>query len=629
MGNTMNINLARKWRSKQFDEIVGQPLAVRLLKNSLYRNMIFPVYLLSGTRGTGKTSTARIFAAALNCRMLSEFQKNPQGHVLPCLVCDSCKAMQLMAHPDVIEIDAASHTGVDNVRQIIEAASFIPVLGGKKIYLIDEAHMLSKAAFNAFLKILEEPPQTVVFMLVTTDPHKIIPTVLSRCFQVFFDPIKPADVVRHLTFICEQEGITAEPEALMLIAQETEGCMRDALNLLERLRALPDLERAGVPSSITRETVLTVLGSIDDDRIGQLLLTLASQDSSALLERWQELEMHRFNPSSVWEKLVETLRRSLWLKHAVAPDEMPIPDVLQKFVEAASLDRMMSMLELCYDHELVFAKTSAPGTLLELLLLKMNTPGNTSAPHMKEAPMVMPAHVEKVSSSRTSAQGVPKSAAVSQTQTVKAQAPVVAQKVSESSDSPSEPVLKAVPSLASESAHGGVWGNCLRELENIQDPLVVSIFKQCAQHVYHDERNVLELTFSKDLVFFQDWLGNTEKVWKPIIEKFYGAGVMLSPKFDGVSVKQRPVVTGPIRPATQPMVPQTSSEVQKAPQRTAPAAAGAQRPPAQTFAKPPQRAKPQEPQGKVVSPDGLKIGSLVAEAFPGKLLAADSSKEGL
>ena len=370
----MNINLARKWRSKQFDEIVGQALAVRLLKNSLYRNLIFPVYLLSGTRGTGKTSMARIFAAALNCTMLKEFQKDPQNHSLPCLSCDSCKAMVRMEHPDVIEIDAASHTGVDNVRQIIEAASFVPVLGGKKIYLIDEAHMLSKAAFNAFLKILEEPPQTVVFMLVTTDPHKIIPTVLSRCFQVFFDPIKPADVIRHLTFICEQEGVSAEPEALMLIAQETEGCMRDALNLLERLRALPELVSMDASTIITKDTVLMVLGSIDDDRIGQLLWAVVTSDAPAVLDTWARLEMARFSPSSVWKKLVETLRRSLWLKQSVAPDEMPVPEILQKVVDTASYERLIEMIEVCYSYELSFAKTSAPGTLLEVLLLKMVIP---------------------------------------------------------------------------------------------------------------------------------------------------------------------------------------------------------------------------------------------------------------
>ncbi len=183
-------------------KLLGNHWLCRLVKNSLYRNLIFPVYLLSGTRGCGKTSVARIFAAALNCEALEQFQKNPQNQQLPCLTCASCLAMQAINHPDFIEIDAASHTGVDNVRAIIDAASFVPVLGKKKIYLIDEAHMLSKAAFNAFLKILEEPPISVVFMLATTDPHKIIETVTSRCFQLFFEPIELHAVADHLAHIC-------------------------------------------------------------------------------------------------------------------------------------------------------------------------------------------------------------------------------------------------------------------------------------------------------------------------------------------------------------------------------------------------------------------------------------------
>ncbi len=635
----MNLNLARKWRSKQFDEIVGQPLAMRLLKNSLYRNLIFPVYLLSGTRGTGKTSTARIFAAALNCKKLPEFQKDPQQQPLPCLSCDSCKAMQQMNHPDVIEIDAASNTGVDNVRQIIEAASFIPVLGGKKIYLIDEAHMLSKAAFNAFLKILEEPPQTVVFMLVTTDPHKIIPTVLSRCFQVFFDPIKPAEVVRHLTFIGEQEGIAAEPEALLLIAQETEGCMRDALNLLERLRALPELTGTGSSSLITKEMVLTILGSIDDDRIGQLLLAIVAGNHSQVLDTWQRLEMNRFNPGSVWEKLVETLRRSLWLKQAVAPDEMPISQVLQNVVDTASYEHLISMLEICYTHELAFAKTSAPGTLLELLILKMVTPEKEGAAPKRESstPRIeVPAQAKKqvalrslTSQPSTSVESVKSTLGISE---------VAAQQINPQDHKEASLEKNVQPEVSQDASSEtvGSWSTCLQELELMQDPLVVSIFKQCAAHVHNEQEKTLELTFSQDLIFFKDWLKNTEKVWKPIIEKFFGVGTELRPKFDGISTKQRPVISVPIRPA-KPVV-QTATQVQNTVTQKVTPAQAVPRSSAQTNApvkkssfeqRSPQKTPSQEPVGKAVSPNGLKIGSMVTEAFPGRLLVLDTSKESL
>jgi len=168
-----NLNLARKWRPKTFDDIVGQEISVRMLKNGLYLKKFFPVYLFAGQRGCGKTSTARVFASAINCQNLENFQNNPTSNKLPCLECESCKSMLQANHPDFIEIDAASHTGVENVRQILESCTYKPIFGQKKIYLIDEAHMLSKAAFNAFLKVLEEPPSSALFILATTEIHTL------------------------------------------------------------------------------------------------------------------------------------------------------------------------------------------------------------------------------------------------------------------------------------------------------------------------------------------------------------------------------------------------------------------------------------------------------------------------
>ena len=203
----MNLNLTRKWRSKTFDQIIGQAMPIRMLKNSLYLDQLFPVYLFSGQYGCGKTSTARIFATAINCANVEQFRTAPRNHAVPCGICNSCLAMTQGNHPDFYEIDAASHTGVDTIRQIIEAATLLPLLGHKKIYLIDEAHMLSKAAFNALLKILEEPPSSVLFILATTDEQKILETVQSRCFKLFFSPVKQSTIVDHLASICDQEKI--------------------------------------------------------------------------------------------------------------------------------------------------------------------------------------------------------------------------------------------------------------------------------------------------------------------------------------------------------------------------------------------------------------------------------------
>ena len=183
--NEGQLNLTRKWRAQKFDQIVGQDIAIKMIKNSLYRGQLFPVYLMWGQHGTGKTSLARVFAAAINCDSLTSFQQDPKTATVPCLTCPSCIAMYSGKHPDFIEIDAASNTGVDNVRQIIEAASLLPLMGRKKIYLIDEAHMLSKAAFNAFLKILEEPPASVLFIL----QRPILKKLLKRSVLVVFSLI--------------------------------------------------------------------------------------------------------------------------------------------------------------------------------------------------------------------------------------------------------------------------------------------------------------------------------------------------------------------------------------------------------------------------------------------------------
>ena len=237
---SVTLNLARKWRSRTFDEIVGQDMAVSMLRNSLYKNHFFPVYLFAGQKGCGKTSSARILAAAANCAELSTFQSDPGKQAVPCLKCDSCSSMYNGTHPDFIEIDAASHTGVDDVRALLESCSFMPLMGSKKVYLIDEAHMLSKAAFNAFLKVLEEPPAQVLFMMATTELHKIPETVRSRCFQLHFNPIDRSLLHAHLTTICAEENIVCDPDALTLILQETDGSARDAINLLEQVRFASD-----------------------------------------------------------------------------------------------------------------------------------------------------------------------------------------------------------------------------------------------------------------------------------------------------------------------------------------------------------------------------------------------------
>src|SRR5882672_4488474 len=231
--------LARRYRSATFDEVVGQDHIAQTLKKAISAGRVAHAYLFCGTRGTGKTSMARILAKALNC-------SNAEGPTTkPCGKCNSCVAIARGDDIDVIEIDAASNTGVDNVRDLIANASFRPARSRFKVYIIDEVHMLSKAAFNALLKIMEEPPEHVKFILATTEPEKVLPTILSRCQRYDFRNIPTREIAEHLKSICKQEKIRADDDALLLVAKAGSGSMRDSLSLLDRLLSVGEKNLTG------------------------------------------------------------------------------------------------------------------------------------------------------------------------------------------------------------------------------------------------------------------------------------------------------------------------------------------------------------------------------------------------
>jgi DNA polymerase III subunit gamma/tau len=240
--------LHQKYRPQRFADLVGQDAIATTLGNALRSGRIAPAYLFAGPRGTGKTSSARILAKSLNC--LQESAPTPH----PCGTCESCRAIAHSTALDVIEIDAASNTGVDNIRELIERAQFAPVQGRHKVYIIDECHMLSTAAFNALLKTLEEPPPQVVFVLATTDPQRVLPTIISRCQRFDFRRIPLAAMVAHLHTIAVQEAIDITEEALHLVAQLAQGGLRDAESLLDQLSLLS--------GSITLERVWDLVGAV-------------------------------------------------------------------------------------------------------------------------------------------------------------------------------------------------------------------------------------------------------------------------------------------------------------------------------------------------------------------------------
>lgn len=358
----LSLNLTRKWRSKKFKEIVGQDLVVKILQNSLYKNTFFPVYLFSGQRGCGKTTTARVFAAAMNCSNLPEFQKNPKKQQIPCGTCDSCKAMMTMRHPDFVEIDAASYTGVDNIRNIIDTSSFLPILSQRKVYLVDEVHMLSKAAFNAFLKILEEPPPFVVFILATTEMQKLPDTVKSRCFQLIFNPVQTDVVINHLKTICNNESIDFEESALELIAQSTEGSLRDAINLLEQSRFASD--------KVSKAAVSAVLGYLDDTIVYDIASALLQRDYKALLTALQVIGKSVISADYLLKSLQELLYDAIMLKHNVAQRYyLQIPDAVKKIITETEVHHIIycfEQLSLCDE---LLSKTSKKQLMLESRLI--------------------------------------------------------------------------------------------------------------------------------------------------------------------------------------------------------------------------------------------------------------------
>jgi DNA polymerase III subunit gamma/tau len=262
--------LARKYRSTNFDELVGQRHVAETLKRAIASGRIAHAYLFCGTRGTGKTSTARIMAKALNC------QKFDAPTPTPCGVCDSCQSIARGDDIDVIEIDAASNTGVDNVRELIENSRYRPARSRFKVYIIDEVHMLSKAAFNALLKTLEEPPSHVKFILATTEPEKVLPTILSRCQRYDFRSISSKEIAGHLKEICRQEKISADADALALVAKAGAGSMRDALSLLDRLLSLGE-------QKLTVQSIEEMLGLPRGQRLMELAQAIGSGDVKAVL----------------------------------------------------------------------------------------------------------------------------------------------------------------------------------------------------------------------------------------------------------------------------------------------------------------------------------------------------------
>jgi DNA polymerase-3 subunit gamma/tau len=286
--------LARKWRPRRFEELVGQPHVVQALSNSLKDNRLHHAYLFTGTRGIGKTTVARLLAKALNCEtgIVAE----------PCGVCAACTAIDEGRFVDLIEVDAASRTKVDDTRELLDNVQYAPTRGRFKVYLIDEVHMLSTHSFNALLKTLEEPPPHVKFLLATTDPQKLPVTVLSRCLQFNLKRFTAAQIQAQLEKICSKESIAFDTAGLKAIARAAQGSMRDALSLLDQSIAFGG-------GKVEGPLVASMLGTIDRDHVLRLVGALAKHDGAALMAEVEKLDESAPDYGAVLDELLEALQR--------------------------------------------------------------------------------------------------------------------------------------------------------------------------------------------------------------------------------------------------------------------------------------------------------------------------------
>ncbi|MFL2515442.1 MAG: DNA polymerase III subunit gamma/tau [Parasynechococcus sp.] len=387
--------LHHKYRPQRFDQLVGQEAITATLGNALTSNRIAPAYLFSGPRGTGKTSSARILARSLNCQ-------NSDGPTPePCGTCDLCRTIASGTALDVIEIDAASNTGVDNIRELIERSRFAPVQARWKVYVVDECHMLSTAAFNALLKTLEEPPPQVVFVLATTDPQRVLPTILSRCQRFDFRRIPLDALEQHLTWIAEQESIAIQPEAIHVVAQRSQGGLRDAESLLDQLSLLPP--------PIEANAVWDLLGAVPEQELLALAQAMTSSEPVALLEATRNLLDRGRDPGAVLQGLAGVLRDLVLM--AAAPNRPELTgvspqfrDQLPELAKSIGRTRLLQWQAQLRGAEQQLRQSVQPRLWLEVLLLGLlaepmspalatapRTPQATPAPAAVPVPVAAPA----------------------------------------------------------------------------------------------------------------------------------------------------------------------------------------------------------------------------------------------
>lgn len=349
--------LYRKYRPVSFDGVAGQKPIVKTLQNAVRQHRIAHAYLFCGPRGTGKTSIAKIFAKMLNC----ESEENA-----PCGKCHNCIEFQNGSHPDIIEIDAASNNGVEEVRNLIEKVKYAPIEGKYKVYIIDEVHMMSTGAFNALLKTIEEPPEHVIFIFATTEPHKVLPTIISRCQRFDFNKVSIADMVERLDYVLDQEHIHMEPEAVRLVATLSEGGMRDALSILDQCIAYAQ-------DDIMVNDVNTIYGITTPAEKGTLLSHVLNQDYAELTQQIETLSEQGTDIRRLTADLVDMLKDSL--VYTYTEDVSLVQDIYLEVIRNILADvpaaKRLHMIDILMETLEKYRIASDAASYFEIAMLKM------------------------------------------------------------------------------------------------------------------------------------------------------------------------------------------------------------------------------------------------------------------
>lgn len=348
--------LYRKYRPKNFNEMIGQDVIVKTLQNAISRNKISHAYLFTGPRGTGKTSTAKIFAKTINC-------EQPENGI-PCEKCVCCTQINNQQNVDIIEIDAASNNGVDEIRELKNKVNLVPSISKYKVYIIDEVHMLSTSAFNALLKTLEEPPSHVIFILATTDPHKVLPTILSRCQRYDFKKVSESKIYDRLKYVCEQEKITIDDSALKEISRLANGGLRDALSILDQVAAYSN-------DTITEKNVHDVNGTITQNDLKRMILSLTNDDLLNIFNIIDDYDNSGKNFVKLIEEIILFYKNVLLIKKIPNYFDNNYSELYTEFENLYTEEQLIDILNELNSNINVIKNDSNSRLIFELAIIKI------------------------------------------------------------------------------------------------------------------------------------------------------------------------------------------------------------------------------------------------------------------